>query len=69
MVILEFLNNEDIKYVYIYAKTANQMVASHTEISNLNEKGIYFFKTTNATKLSPDNMSNQIASCLIKINL
>ena len=55
---MEFLNNEDIKYIYIYSKSTNQMIASNTGATNLNEKGVYILKTSNATKLSPDNMSN-----------
>jgi hypothetical protein len=34
------------------------MIASNAGATNLNEKGVYFLKTSNATKLSSDNMSN-----------
>ena len=36
------------------------MIASNSGATNETEKGIYFLKSSHATKLSPDNMSNSI---------
>jgi hypothetical protein len=55
-VILEFLNNEDIKYLYVFSKSLSQLSASRHCNYNSNEKGIFFLKT-NSTKLSVENMS------------
>ncbi len=59
---MEFLNNEDIKQLYIYSKSANNIYASRNcSVDSDYEKGIYFLKISNSSKLTPDQMSNQVA--------
>ena len=59
---MEFLNNEDIKQLYIYSKSANNIYASRNcSVDGDYEKGIYFLKISNSSKLTPDQMSNQVA--------
>ena len=58
LVVMEFLNNEDVKQLYVFSKSPSQMVASRSCASdNTHEKGIYFLKTTGASKLTADQMS------------
>ena len=55
---MEFLNNEDVKQIYIYLKSPNQMVASRQCVNETNvEKGILFLKLSNSSKLTADQMS------------
>lgn len=55
---MEFLNNEDVKQLYIYVKSPNQLIACHTCIAeNSSDKGIFFLKISNTSKLSPETMS------------
>ena len=59
--ILEFLNNEDVKELYVYSKSSSQLIASKSCASDINyEKGVYFVKTKNTTKLTADLMSEHI---------
>jgi hypothetical protein len=56
---MEFLNNEDVKKLYIYSKSPSAMVAARscaTESST--DKGIFFLKISNASKLTIEHMSN-----------
>ena len=63
---MEFLNNEDVKQLYVYSKSSSQMVASRSCASdNTHEKGIYFLKTTGASKLTADQMSKPLTDDLI----
>lgn len=58
LVILEFLNNEDVKQIYIYSKSVSQLIASKNCLTeNLYDKGIYFLKISNTSKLSAEKMS------------
>lgn len=55
---MEFLNNEDVKQLYVYAKSLTQMVASRTcSVENNSDKGILFLKISNTSKLTIDQMS------------
>ena len=48
LVILEFLNNEDVKELYFYAKSATHIVATNVcSNENNNDKGIFFLKINN----------------------
>jgi len=59
---LEFLNNEDIKQLYICSKSTNHIYASRVcSVDADYEKGIYFLKISNSSKLTPDQMSSQVA--------
>ena len=59
LVILEFLNNEDVKELYVYSKSPIHLVASNVcSLENSNEKGIFFLKIANAGKLTIENISN-----------
>lgn len=58
LIILEFLNNEDVKELYIYSKSVTKMIASRNCAVEANyEKGIFFVKISNASKLNADLMS------------
>ncbi len=55
---MEFLNNEDVKQMYVYLKPQNQMIASRVCVNEANvDKGILFLKLSNASKLTADQMS------------
>ncbi len=54
---MEFLNNEDVKQMYVYLKPQNQMIASRVCVNEPNvDKGILFLKLSNASKLVADQM-------------
>lgn len=55
---MEFLNNEDVKHLYVYLKSALMMVAARTcaNVDNA-DKGIFFIKISNASKLTYEQMS------------
>lgn len=55
---MEFLNNEDVKQLYIFVKSPSQLIASRAcTIENSSEKGIFFLKISNTSKLTPETMS------------
>ena len=55
---MEFLNNEDVKKLYIYAKAGAAMIAAKScQSENSYDKGIFFLKISNTSKLTPENMS------------
>lgn len=56
---MEFLNNEDVKHLYVFAKSPLIMIASRTcaGVDNAGEKGIFFLKISNASKLTYEQMS------------
>ena len=57
--ILEFLNNEDVKELYVYSKSITSLTASNIcSLENNNEKGIFFIKIANAGKLTFEKISN-----------
>lgn len=57
--ILEFLNNEDVKELYVYSKSITSLTASNVcSLENNNEKGIFFIKIANAGKLTIEKISN-----------
>ena len=57
--ILEFLNNEDVKELYVYSKSITSLTASKVcSLENNNEKGIFFIKIANAGKLTIEKISN-----------
>ena len=41
---MEFLNNEDVKELYIYLKSATQLIASRNCTSDNSDKGIFLIK-------------------------
>ena len=58
---MEFLNNEDVKKLYIYSKPGSIMTAAKTCQSDSSyEKGIFFLKISNTSKLTPENLSIKI---------
>jgi hypothetical protein len=58
LVLLEFLNNEDVKQIYIYSKSISQLAATKNCLTeDQYDKGIYFLKISNTSKLSPEKMS------------
>lgn len=55
---MEFLNNEDVKNLFVYSKSQISMAASRSCATPDNaEKGIFFLKVSNASKLTNDKMS------------
>jgi len=61
LVIMEFLNNEDVKKLYIYSKPGSIMTAAKTcQSESSYEKGIFFLKISNTSKLTPENLSIKI---------
>lgn len=59
LVILEFLNNEDVKQLYVYLKSTTQLIAMRSCVTeNIYDKGIYFLKISNSSKLTAEKMSN-----------
>jgi len=55
---MEFLNNEDVKKLYIYLKPGSTMTAAKTcQSESSYEKGIFFLKISNTSKLTPENLS------------
>lgn len=52
---MEFLNNEDVKQLFVYSKSPQLMMASRTAEDT--EKGIFFLKIFNNSKLTPEQMS------------
>ncbi len=63
LIISEFLNNEDLKQVYIYLKSATSLTVSRTCSTDDTTylKGIYFLKISGAAKLSAETMNEQVA--------
>lgn len=57
---MEFLNNEDVKNLFVYSKSQISMAASRSCATPDNaEKGIFFLKVSNASKLTHDKMSKK----------
>lgn len=57
---MEFLNNEDVKHLFIYLKSPLILMASRTSnVADNPEKGIFFLKTFNNTKLTYEQMSKK----------
>ena len=55
---MEFLNNEDVKKLYIYSKSSSTMTAAKScQAENNYDKGIFFLKISNTSKLTTENMS------------
>lgn len=54
---MEFLNNEDVKQIYIYLKSPTQIVAARSCTNEVSvEKGILFLKLSNSSKLTSEQM-------------
>lgn len=55
---MEFLNNEDVKQLFVYLKSPLIMLACRTcEIGENTEKGLFFLKISNNSKLTYEHMS------------
>ena len=58
---MEFLNNEDVKQLYIYSKSISTMIAlRNCSADNNYEKAIFFLKISNSSKLTAEHMSKYI---------
>lgn len=63
LIVMEFLNNEDVKQLYIFVKSPNHLIASRScTTENSSDKGIFFLKISNTSKLSPETMSKLLNS-------
>ncbi|KAH9514965.1 hypothetical protein Btru_021540, partial [Bulinus truncatus] len=56
----EFVNNEDIKKLFVYKSHARQIIASLQPPSELHSKSIFFLKCNPGTKLTKDNMETEV---------
>lgn len=60
LVIIEFLNNEDVKQIYVYMKSSTQLVAARNCVTeNVYDKGIFFLKISTSSKLTAEKMSKR----------
>jgi len=62
LILAEFLNNEDVKQVYICLNSASSLTVSRTcsPGDTAYAKGIYFLKIAQASKLTPETMNEQV---------
>jgi dynein heavy chain len=52
----EFMNNEDVRRLFIFTVPPRNIVASLHPPNELKSKSIFFLKTGDGTKLTKDNM-------------
>ncbi|XP_076457719.1 uncharacterized protein LOC143291635 isoform X3 [Babylonia areolata] len=56
----EFVNNEDVKRLFVYIRPPRQITASMQPPHDLKSKSIFFMKCNPGTKLTKDNMDNEV---------
>ncbi|KAI0240669.1 Dynein beta chain, flagellar outer arm [Lamellibrachia satsuma] len=56
----EFLNNEDVRRLFIYMRPPRQIVASLQPPHDLKTKSVFFIKNNIGVKLTKDNMDDEI---------
>ncbi|XP_064650622.1 uncharacterized protein LOC135502065 isoform X3 [Lineus longissimus] len=56
----EFMNNEDVRRLFVFIVPPRNIVASLHPPPELKSKSIFFLKTGNGTKLTKDNMSDEV---------
>ncbi|KAL3885754.1 hypothetical protein ACJMK2_025795 [Sinanodonta woodiana] len=56
----EFINNEDCKRLFVYVRPPRQLTASLIPPHDLKFKSIFFLKSTAGTKLTKDNIGNEV---------
>ncbi|XP_055866060.1 uncharacterized protein LOC106055129 isoform X2 [Biomphalaria glabrata] len=56
----EFVNNEDIKKLFVYKSHGKQITASLQPPSEIHSKSIFFLKCNPGTKLTKDNIENEV---------
>lgn len=67
---MEFLNNEDVKHLYIYSKSPVVLTAARScAVDDTSaEKGIFFLKISNASKLTYEQMSKILYILYVQTN-
>ena len=56
----EFVNNEDIRRLFVYIKPPKQIVASLQPPLDLQAKSVFFLKNNTGVKLTKENMGKTI---------
>ncbi|XP_070202269.1 uncharacterized protein [Littorina saxatilis] len=56
----EFVNNEDVKRMFVYIRPPRQITASLQPPHDLKAKSIFFLKCNPGTKLTKDNLDNEV---------
>ncbi|KAK6172547.1 hypothetical protein SNE40_016179 [Patella caerulea] len=56
----EFINNEDVKRLYVYKRPPRNITASQLPPYDLQSKCIFFLKCNSGTKLAKDNMDQEV---------
>ncbi|XP_071095883.1 uncharacterized protein [Haliotis cracherodii] len=56
----EFINNEDIKKLFVYVRPMRQFTAALQPPNDLKSKSIFFLKCNPGTKLTKDNMDQEV---------
>ncbi|KAK2144654.1 hypothetical protein LSH36_739g00023, partial [Paralvinella palmiformis] len=56
----EFLNNEDIRRLFVYLRPPRQIVASLQPPHDLSYKSVFFLKANPGIKLNKDNMDEEV---------
>ena len=64
----EFVNNEDIKRLFVYIRPPRQITASLQPPHDLKSKSIFFMKCNPGTKLTKDNLGT-VTDALISLRL
>ena len=52
----EFINNEDVRRLFVYVRPPRQIIASLIPPHDLRYKSIFFLKSNAGTKLTKDNI-------------
>jgi dynein heavy chain len=52
----EFINNEDVRRLFVYIKPPRQIIASLQPAQDLKTKSVFFLKNNVGVKLTKDNM-------------
>lgn len=55
----EFVNNEDVKRLFVYIRPPRQLTASLLPPADLKSKSIFFLKCNPGTKLTKDNIGSE----------
>ncbi|PVD27606.1 hypothetical protein C0Q70_12770 [Pomacea canaliculata] len=56
----EFVNNEDVKRLFVYIRPPRQLTASLLPPADLKSKSIFFLKCNPGTKLTKDNIDEEV---------
>lgn len=55
----EFLNNEDVRKLFVYVRPPKQLIACLTPPHDMQAKSIFFLKNNAGVKLTKENMGEE----------